>query len=216
MRLTSLGHSSVLVDAADTLVLFDPGAFSPTAGDLTGLSAVVVTHTHPDHLDPEKLATLVADNPQARILVEPDLAGRLREEDRFVRVEPFIPGTETYVGGLVLRARGGEHAEIHPEIPRVGNIGVIVGAEGEPSFFHPGDSYEVVEEAVGVDVLGLPLTAPWAKSAETVEFLRAIHPRVAVPIHDAVVSPAGRAVYLNNLRTLVHDVDVRDQVDGEY
>lgn len=216
MRLTSFGHSSVLVDAADTLVLFDPGSFSPTAGDVTGLSAVVVTHAHPDHLDPEKLAELAVNNPQARLLAEPDLAGHLREDDRFVRVEPFMPGTETYVGGLVLKARGGTHAEIHPEIPRIGNIGVLVGADGEPGFFHPGDSYEVVEDAVGVDVLAFPLSAPWTKSAETVGYLRALHPKVAVPIHDGILSPGGRAVYLNNVRTLVPDVDIRDEVDGEY
>jgi len=51
-------------------------------------------------------------------------------------------------------------------------------------------------------VLALPISAPWAASRETVDFLRAVHPRVAVPVHDALLSAAGRAVYLRNVTSL--------------
>lgn len=38
-----------------------------------------------------------------------------------------------------------------------------------------------------VDVLGLPIAAPWLKASEIVDFQRAIAPRVSVPIHEAIL-----------------------------
>ena len=83
---------------------------------------------------------------------------------------------------------------------RIGNVGLLLSASGEPVLFHPGDSYATAPE--GVDVLALPVSAPWAASRETVDFLRAVRPRVAVPVHDALLSAAGRAVYLRNVGSL--------------
>ena len=45
-------------------------------------------------------------------------------------------------------------------------------------------------------------SAPLTTSAMTVEFLRTVAPGVAVPVHDAGLSAAGRALYLRNVGTL--------------
>lgn len=37
-------------------------------------------------------------------------------------------------------------------------------------------------------VLALPTAAPWLKAGEAVDFLRAVAPRLAVPVHEAVLS----------------------------
>ncbi len=100
-----------------------------------------------------------------------------------------------------MRAVGGLHALIHPDVPRIGNIGLVVSASGEPVLYHPGDSYGTPVE--DVDVLALPVNAPWAASRETVEFLRAVHPSVALPVHDGLLSAAGRRVYLGNVTRLL-------------
>jgi L-ascorbate metabolism protein UlaG (beta-lactamase superfamily) len=39
-----------------------------------------------------------------------------------------------------------------------------------------------------VDVLGLPTGAPWLKLSEAIDFLRVVKPRLAVPIHEAVLA----------------------------
>jgi hypothetical protein len=65
--------------------------------------------------------------------------------------------------------------------------------------FHPGDSYETAPE--DVDLLAAPLHAPWAAAKELIDFARAVGPRFAVPIHDALLSDAGRALYLRLLAT---------------
>ena len=47
------------------------------------------------------------------------------------------------------------------------------------------------------------------------DFLRAVAPRVAVPVHDALLSAAGRSVYLGNISRLKPEAtDLRDTGGG--
>jgi len=51
---------------------------------------------------------------------------------------------------------------------------------------HPGDSF--TPPPGELDVLLLPTGAPWLKLSDAVDYLRAVEPRTAVPIHEAVLS----------------------------
>src|SRR5690606_40954206 len=88
---------------------------------------------------------------------------------------------------------GGTHAVIHPSSPPVGSVGYLFQEGDGARVFQPGDSYDHVPEQV--DLLALPITAPWANMADTAAFLAAVSPREAIPIHDAILSDAGRALY---------------------
>ncbi|MEH3076802.1 MBL fold metallo-hydrolase [Quadrisphaera setariae] len=213
MRISHLGHACLLVEAAGTRVLVDPGTFSTGWEELGDLDALLVTHQHPDHVDVEKLPALLEGNDGVLVRAEPETAASLADSrlgaDGDVDLAAFHPGEVLQLGALTVRAVGGQHASIHPDVPRVGNAGLVFSAPGEPVLFVPGDAYDTTPE--GVDVLALPLNAPWATSAMTVDFLRAVAPSVAaVPVHDALLSATGRKGYLANIGRLCGDVDVRD------
>ncbi len=193
MDLTRLGHAAVLVEVGRTRILVDPGVYSDTWHALTDLDAVLVTHQHPDHVDAVNLVHTMAANSGARLLVEPDVVPLLAEHD--LDAEAVTPGAVVGVGDLSVEVVGGRHALIHDQIPRIGNVGFVVsaGAHG-PRFFHPGDAYDTVPERI--DVLALPLTAPWATAGATADFLGTVGPSQAFPIHDATLSALGETAYL--------------------
>lgn len=200
-----LGHASVLVASGGTRILFDPGAFDAGWHGTADLDAVVVTHAHPDHVDGPNLPSLLEANPDAAVYAEAQVVPELAKLG--IAAATLAPGDTVSVRGLTLTAHGGRHAVIHPDLPRVGNVGVTASAPDEPTFFHPGDSYDTTP--AGVDVLAVPLAAPWGRLAEAVDFVRAVAPKVAFPIHDAVLSDLGRTLYLRNLGAL-GGTDVRD------
>src|SRR5699024_7866386 len=65
-----------------------------------------------------------------------------------------------------------------------------------------GDSLEPLQEFHGIDALAFAVVAPWSKMAETIDFLRAVGPKLALPVHDAVASDVGRPIYLRQATTL--------------
>jgi len=202
MRITHLGHSCLFVEIDAARLLIDPGTFSHGFEELSGLDAVIITHQHVDHVDVERLPLLLEANDGALLLAEPETAAELSGAG--IAARPLHAGDAVTVAGVPVRAAGGQHAVIHPDVPRVGNVAVLVGTSradgGTGLLLHPGDAYDVVP--ADVDVLALPLSAPWAKVGETVDYLRAVRPAVAVPVHDALLQPVGRAVYVGHVTRL--------------
>ncbi len=196
MRVTHFHHSCVLVETSSATVLFDPGNFSHGFEGLTGLDAIVITHQHPDHVDTTRLPALVDANPGATLLADPTTAAQLGGDWRAA-----APGDTFSIGALTARAVGGKHAIIHPDIPQIDNTSFLLGdAENPGRFYHPGDALFVPD--IAVDVLGVPVNAPWAKISETIDFLRAVRPARAVPIHDALLSGFGTGIYMGRLREM--------------
>lgn len=189
MEITRFGHSALLVHTDRVRVLIDPGSLSvDEVFGLTELDAVVVTHQHADHVDPERVGDLVRANPGALLLSDPETASQLGDA-----WTENSDGHHVEVGDLTIRGVGSTHAQILPSIDRIANVGVLITDEDGFTLFHPGDCYD--NRPLGVDALALPLTAPWAKVSETVDFVQHLAPAMLFPIHDALVHDFARDMY---------------------
>ena len=189
MQLTHLGHAAVLVEIADRRILIDPGNISSAWHGLTDLDAVLVTHQHPDHVDPEHVPALLAANPDALVWVEPQVLAKVDLGAASHRVHGLAADSSVELGAVRLSALGGLHAIIHRDIPQIGNVGLVVESEGEPRFFHPGDSLASCPQ--GIDVVAVPGYGPWAAMKETIDFAREVGAPEGFIIHDGLLSERG-------------------------
>lgn len=186
MRITKLGHACVRIEHDGRTVVIDPGVFTdPEAVD--GVDAVLITHEHPDHYLPDHLRAS-----DAAIFTIDAVARKIGEDapDLVERVTVVSPG-ESFDPGIPARAVGDLHAVIHPELPRFSNSGYVLTA-GASKVYHPGDALTGPGEAV--DVLLLPVSAPWLKVSEAIDFAREVGAPRNLAIHDRVYSAAGLGI----------------------
>lgn len=190
MRITRLGHACLLIEAADRRILLDPGNFS-RFDHVRDLDAILVTHSHLDHFDPDATAALIAHNPAASVHTDPKTAQSLREAG--LDAVPTTEGEPFEIGDITVSPVGVLHAFNHEAMPQLPNVGFVLRAEEEPTLYHPGDAYDA--EPGEVDVLAHPLNAPWAASRDSIAFVARIAPRAVIPVHDALLSATGREMY---------------------
>lgn len=184
MRLTKYTHACVRLQDGDRGLVIDPGVWSEGAA-LEGVSHVLITHEHADHVDADKLAAAQVANPDLTVYAHADVAAQLDKlGDAVVTV---ASGDEFDAGGFQVRVVGGAHAEIYEGLPGCANVGFVVDG-----VYHPGDSLFVPD--VPVTTLLVPTSAPWLKLAEGIDFMRAIGPARAHSIHDAMLSDKGEQI----------------------
>jgi L-ascorbate metabolism protein UlaG (beta-lactamase superfamily) len=195
MRITKLGHACVRIEHDGQVLVLDPGSFSePEAVD--GATAVLVTHEHADHLDVEHLRR--TDAPVYTIAA---VRKAIADADSEVaeRVQVVQPGEQLDVG-LPVTVVGEKHAVIHPDLPRFDNSGFVVQV-GDVRLFHPGDA--LTPPGVDVDVLLLPVHAPWNKMSEVVDYAREVGAPRSVAVHDGLLNDDGLTILNRNLHGLL-------------
>lgn len=206
MQIRKFRHSCVHVTDGPASLLIDPGGYSTGYDALTGLTAVLITHAHGDHLDPEGLARVLAGNPGARVYAEAAGARLLAEHP----VTADVPVTEVQPGdvldaGTRVEVFGGQHAVIHADLPVASNVCYRIGDR----LWHPGDSFVAPDRPV--EVLALPVSAPWMAIKEGVDYLRAVAPARVVPIHEQVLASPAMAYRI--IAPLAPDGTVWSEID---
>ena len=194
MRLTKHGHSCVRFDDGERSLVIDPGVFSDVDAALDGVQAVLITHEHPDHIDADRLAAALTRDPRLRVWAPASVAASLARFGE--QVVTSAPGEQFDAAGFDVRTFGGQHALIHLSVPTVANLGYLVEADGA-AVFHPGDSLELAP--VAADVLLLPISAPWSKVSEVIDYAVGMRAPRLLPIHDGIVNDNYRGLVSGHL-----------------
>ncbi|MGH3350563.1 MAG: MBL fold metallo-hydrolase [Nocardioides sp.] len=187
MRFTKFGHACVRIEHDGAVVVVDPGVFTQPEA-LDGATAVLITHEHPDHYNPALLEGSDAPVYTIGAVAAQILKGAPAVHERTTVVKPG----ESFDAGLPVTAVNEKHAVIHADLPHFDNSGFLITA-GEQTVFHPGDALDGPGRPV--DVLCLPVSAPWARSAELIDFAREVGAARTVAIHDRVYSEAGSGIF---------------------
>lgn len=184
MKLTKYTHACFVLEKEGSSLVVDPGNWSSDFVVPTSVAAVVITHEHPDHFDIEKLRRIIAQNPNAIIVAHADITAQVTDlPTRSVNV-----GERISVGPFDLEFFGGQHAVIHSSYPIVANLGVMI----DDRLYYPGDSFALPDKPV--DTLLLPISAPWLKVGEALDFVSRVNPQHCIPTHDAILSDAGKTL----------------------
>jgi L-ascorbate metabolism protein UlaG (beta-lactamase superfamily) len=198
MRITWVGHSTVLVELDGVRLLTDPllrarvlhlrrtGLVDWEA--LHDLDAVLVSHAHYDHLDLPSLRRLGRSLP----LVVPRGAGRVLRGQGFREVVEVEIGGETRVGSLTIRATHAEHGGRRGLFGwKAPAVGYRISGSAQVYFAGDTDIFEGMSSfSPGLDVALLPV-AGWGPRLppghldprRAAQALRLLRPRMAVPIH---------------------------------
>lgn len=187
MELIKKGHACVRIEQDGRTLVIDPGGFSEEDAAL-GADALLVTHEHPDHFDEGRLRTAMEANPAAEIWTLRSVADQIATAFPG-RVHTVGEGDTVEAAGFPVEVHGQLHAVIHPDIPRIANVGYVV----DGTVFHPGDALTVPNRPV--DTLLLPVHAPWSKVSEVIDYVREVAPRQAIDVHDSLLTELARPVY---------------------
>jgi len=184
MRLTKHEHAAFTLEADGKLLIVDPGSFTTPFEGLDDVVAVVITHEHPDHWTPGQLNGILKKNPDARIFGPAGVAAAASDFD----IVETSDGAEFSVEPFDLKFFGSKHAVIHPSIPVIDNVGVLIN----DAVCYAGDSFTI--PPFEVDILAVPAGAPWLKIAEAMDYVMAVKPRRTFPTHEMVLSAIGKGM----------------------
>ena len=184
MKLTKFEHACLIVEVADERLIIDPGVFAMPLGEFGNVVAVVVTHEHGDHWTEEQLARIIERNPEVTIYGPRGVAATVKDHP----VVEVHDGDVIEAGPFTLRFFGDKHAVIHHSIPVIDNVGVLVNEQ----LYYGGDA--LVVPSVEVDTLATPIGAPWLKIGDAMDYVLAVKPKRAFPVHEMTLSVAGKGM----------------------
>jgi L-ascorbate metabolism protein UlaG (beta-lactamase superfamily) len=164
MQITWFGHSAFRLDFGGKAVLIDPfftgnPAFvSDKAKAIAGVTHIVLTHGHADHVGD----TLdIAKQTGAPVITNYDLCMWLAGQG-LQKFDPMNAGGTTDQGGFTVTLVRADHSsgDIRDGMPvYLGNpCGVIIKAQGEPTVYHMGDT-DVFGDMALIDELHRPKIA---------------------------------------------------------
>ncbi|HEY4515645.1 MAG TPA: MBL fold metallo-hydrolase [Candidatus Paceibacterota bacterium] len=177
MKITKLGHCCLLIETKGKRILTDPGSYTVDAhSKLENIDYILFTHEHQDHYHLESLKILLKKNPKAVVYTSSSVSELLEKEGI---AHTKVAHKETIsLGDIAIVGTGEKHAQMHSSIPLSENMGFFIDGR----LWYPGDAFTDPERPV--EILALPVSGPWMKISEAVDYALKLKPKVAFPVHD--------------------------------
>jgi L-ascorbate metabolism protein UlaG (beta-lactamase superfamily) len=192
MTITKLGHCCLLIETKGKRIVTDPGSYTVDAHTkLTSIDFILFTHEHQDHFHLESLKTLLQHNPSVSVYANESVSALLTTAG--IAHTVVTHGSEHMLGDVSVSGIGEKHAEMHRSIPLSSNLGYLI----DSTLWYPGDAFTNPQRPV--DVLALPVSGPWMKLGEAIDYALLIKPRVAFPVHEGTRFGSSHALPLKIL-----------------
>ena len=183
MKITKYIHSCLLFEKEGFRLLFDPGKFSFAEGAVTpemfsDISAVIIMHNHPDHLDIENLKKIF-ELSQAAIYTNAEVSKELSAAG----LESLLAEEgKRLIGPFSLDIINVTHEPLL-DAPTPDMQAYVI----DELVLHPVDSLEEkLLQYKGIPMLILP---PFTIELKVAAFADAIRPREILPVHDGYARP---------------------------
>jgi len=177
MKITKLGHCCLLIETKGKRVITDPGSYTIEAhSKLEKIDYILFTHEHQDHYHFESLKVILEKNPQAIIYTNNSVSELLTKEG--IKHTQVNHGDNILLGDISVDGIGEKHAQIHSTIPLSSNLGFFI----ENKLWYPGDAFTNPNRPV--EVLALPVSGPWMKLSEAIDYALLLKPKKVFPVHD--------------------------------
>ncbi len=200
MKITKYDQSCLLFEKNGRYILIDPVEISTEIPVVENIDAIIITHMHSDHYQPEVLDKFRLSNPEAKIIVAEDMIDNIKQP---AQVASFDKGIQ--VGEFNLRFFGKGHAPIVDNVSPCKNFGVVI----DGMFVNPGDSFSIPSVLKPV-VLFVAVSAPWLKVDEVMKYIALMAPNKVIPVHDGLLSPLGHSITNNWIKKAC------DSIGAEY
>ena len=155
-----------------------------TAEDDAKADLIFITHAHFDHLQPHEISRLSAEG--TKIVAPRDVAAELSGD-----VTAVGPGESHEIAGVRFETVPAyniaeERLDMHPKAN--GWVGYVFELEGR-RYYHAGDTDALPElESLRTDVAMVPIGGTYTMDhREAADFVKAMQPQVAVPMHYGYV-----------------------------
>ncbi|MGC9323215.1 MAG: MBL fold metallo-hydrolase [Desulfomonilia bacterium] len=170
LRITWIGHASVLISSTEKSIYIDPWKVEPTSPKA---DIILVTHDHYDHYSEDDIRLLRTD---ATRIVSPVQVPLM--------TDTILPGGTMEIGGVSIKAVPAYNIDkaFHPKENNW--VGYVVGLSGK-TIYHTGDTDRIPEmKGIHADVLLLPVGGTYTMdSRQASEALNDITASHVIPIH---------------------------------
>lgn len=176
MQVTKYPQSHLVVSNGTNTLVIDPGMITFAQGfkpeEFNQADAFLITHSHPDHIDPKTIKDVVKDKP---VFGNADVVSQL---------QPLgISATEVKnrekftVAGFEVKPVDLPHCKMQDGTDGPPNTGFLI----DSVLFHPGDGFEL--ENFTASNVALPIAGPTITLDGAAKFAQSLQAKIVIPIH---------------------------------